>query len=569
MKNRVSASHSETTPALKEAGSLLKEKGDVERKQEILTAVKRHFVLSEDEVAALTSTAEPVNEAYFAALAKAKKIGQDCEVLLGFENQTLGSELMEQSSKHVNLGYQKLYKWTQKELKALNLENPQMNSTMRRALRVLTQRPSLFQNCLDFFAEARQRILLDSFHAALTGTTTSGADDPTIKPIDLTAHDPLRYVGDMLAWIHSAAVGEREVLEVLFVAEGEELAKGLSHGRDAEVWRLVADDEEKQEEFNALKALNSLVDRGVAGASRIMRQRVEQVIQTNEETIPAYKLVSLISFYRITFEKLLSSKSALEECMNGLETEALRQFRSLVRDHIATLRGEFQQTPIDLSPPAFLLDSLKQLDAIITTYESSLSTTLDDDAEFDTVLGEAFEPFLAGCEDMAKSLRLPDSLIFMINCRLASTKCLSSFDTTKVRAEALTAATDQDAKRLVENQLAFLREESGLSQLLPHSQNHQKGKQVEFHIGELAEASQALDDFLPSAHMDAMERLRNLHDSQLARTITEEAAEEFCSAFDVLEQSIIQQDMNGGGEESSGLRDAFPRTTAEIRVLLS
>ncbi len=32
------------------------------------------------------------------------------------------------------------------------------------------------------------------------------------------AHDPLRYLGDMLAWIHQALAGEREVVLSLFGA---------------------------------------------------------------------------------------------------------------------------------------------------------------------------------------------------------------------------------------------------------------------------------------------------------------------------------------------------------------
>ena len=30
------------------------------------------------------------------------------------------------------------------------------------------------------------------------------------------AHDPLRYIGDMLAWVHQAVAGEKEFLESLF-----------------------------------------------------------------------------------------------------------------------------------------------------------------------------------------------------------------------------------------------------------------------------------------------------------------------------------------------------------------
>jgi hypothetical protein len=41
------------------------------------------------------------------------------------------------------------------------------------------------------------------------------------RPIEVHAHDPLRYLGDMLAWIHQAIATEREIANGLFGAEGK------------------------------------------------------------------------------------------------------------------------------------------------------------------------------------------------------------------------------------------------------------------------------------------------------------------------------------------------------------
>lgn len=39
------------------------------------------------------------------------------------------------------------------------------------------------------------------------------------RPIELHAHDPTRYVGDMLAWIHQTTASEHEFLESLFAVK--------------------------------------------------------------------------------------------------------------------------------------------------------------------------------------------------------------------------------------------------------------------------------------------------------------------------------------------------------------
>jgi hypothetical protein len=555
----------------------------VEEKQALLNAFNANFTLSEDETAALTLTSEPVDDFFFATLAKATKISKDCEILLGFEKQTLGLEIMDQTSKNLNLGFQKLYKWVQQEFKTLNLENPQIGSSIRHALRVLAERPSLFQNCLDFFAEVREHVLSNSFHTALTSSSPSGMEDRSVKPIELVAHDTLRYVGDMLAWTHSAAVGEREALEGLFIGEGDEIAKGIQAGRDNEFWRLVAEDGEDSDEFDAVKTLNELVDSDLSGAARLLRQRVEQVIQTNEETILAYKLANLLNFYKSTFSRLLSPGSTLVESLASLESEALRQFRSLARDYVAAVQGDFQHTPADLRPPEFLLDALEQLTAIMKTYETSFTSSSDREEEFEPVLAEALDPIISGSANMAKSLRAPSNSIFLVNCLLTAQRSLSRFDFTQRRTAQLQTQIDEERARLAETQYQFLRTESGLdaliAQLEPLKESKEDAEKVPtleaVQPAALSQASQLLDDFLPSALMDAVEKLKNLQDSRLAQDITEEAAEKFCVDFEHVEEMLMladelaEQEQDESDDDFQSLRALFPRTSGEIRVLLS
>lgn len=566
MERNVAPAHAETYPALTEASTLLEKRKGVERRRRIVETLRERFVLSEDEEWALTSTAEPVDDNFFSALIKAKKINQECEVLLGFEKQTLASDVLEKASKNIGLGYQKLHKWVQREFKSLDLENPQMNATMRKALTVLAARPSLFQNCLDFFAEARQRILSDTFFTALTGNKSDGAGTTAVKPIDMIAHDPLRYVGDMLAWVHSAAVSEREMLEVLFVADGEELAKGINSGRDGQLWRIIEDGED--EEFNALKALNNLVDRDVAGAARVLRQRVEQVIQSNEESILAYKLANLMRFYGVMLLKLLGPDSGLLSSIHSLEKEAMRQFRALLRDHIAAVRAEPQSIPSDLGPPLFLQDSLKQLQTILSTYETALSTSQDEGDTIDRVLAEAVDPFILDCEALASSMPSPRSSIYLINCRSAVSTCFAQSSLTSPRAGRLQTSINEVARQLSDSQLSFFREGSGLSTIIEALKQADHPTADVVSVSQLTAASSELDQFLPSAYIDALERLGDLNDSSLGRRITEEAAENFCADFELLEKHINCID-SMGGKEDDGLRSIFPRTAGEIRVLLS
>ncbi|EPE03662.1 component of oligomeric golgi family complex 6 [Ophiostoma piceae UAMH 11346] len=639
MKTEITAAHTATAPVLEEASVLIDRRRNIETRRKLLGAFVGHFVLSEDEMASLTQTAEPVDDRFFGVLKKAKKISKDCEVLLGFEsNQSLGSEIMEQTTRNINLGYQKLYKWVQREFKHLNLENPQIGSAMSRALRVLAERPTMFQSCLDAFAEARESILSDSFYVALTGNEASsaaggrnGASSAAatsnrralaqgVKPIEMAAHDPLRYAGDMLAWTHSATVSEREALETLFVADGGEIARGLKEGRENEVWRLADDEGENSDTaaFDPIEALNRLVDRDLAGVARLLRQRMQQVIQTNEETILAFKLANLLNFYRVTFSKLLGgsgsggrkasigngtggigeaqgdSESSLVETLFSLEVEALRHFRLLIRDHVAVLQGEFSHAPTESAQPEFLQDALEQLVAVMKTYDTSLASPDSREPGFKPILEQALDPFLAGCDEMAsKAANAVDSLVFTINCLMASRDTLSTFDFTTGRVAELQSAIDTKAAALADNQYGYLCEQSGVEALfgalapLRASNQDDLKKALELDLLKpqaLSLASQRLDDFLPSALMDAIENLKPLQDPKLARQLTEEAAEKFCVNFEHVEEILDAADalLRGDADKAESddsdedeqepdvtLRRLFPRTTVEIRVLLS
>jgi len=70
--------------------------------------------------------------------------------------------------------------------------------------------------CLEDMANIRRSSVARAFIDALT----RGGQGGTPRPIELQAHDPIRYIGDMLAWVHQATASEREILEGLFDVEG-------------------------------------------------------------------------------------------------------------------------------------------------------------------------------------------------------------------------------------------------------------------------------------------------------------------------------------------------------------
>lgn len=645
MRKHIVLARQDAGPVLDEASALVETKDEIKTKERLLDAFTKHFVLSEDELLLLTSSAEPVNDQFFEALSRTKQIHKDCEILLGGDNERLGLEIMEQSSKGLNSAYQKLYKWIQKEFKSLNLEDPQMGGPIRKGLRVLAERPTMFHSCLDFFAEAREDILSEGFHYALTATGGGGAESGS-KPIEFNAHDPLRYVGDMLAWVYSSAVAEKEALEALFISEGSDLARGIQVGISSEPWSRV--DGEDVAPFDGQKALVELVTRDLSGVSRSFRQRTELVIQGHDDPVALYKVINLLSFYDATFSKLVGTESDLLETVVSLQRFTFQRFEALIQDTIASVSSEPSGLlpPDDLSSPDFLNDTLAILTDLMKAYDSSFKTDVtdehsQDENKFTPVVRATLDPFMQLAKTSSNALTNPtEKAIYQTNSLLAIRSTISPYPfvcathLTPISAALTTLRTD-----LLEIQHNFLLRSSGLQSLLtalkpftpaisqstagdsslqvpqPHPDLASIATVPEFQPAALASVGQKLDDFLPSALVDATDNLKRIHSSALVKSITEEAVEAFCRDFEFVESVILGADearekvsvgttattattattttdaaerrrqrrkrdkmMRGeddGDEEDEQvdrgwtLRALFPRTTGEIRVLLS
>lgn len=587
MRQHVVAAHRDNTSVLEEASSLMQQKQNLETRKALLDAFNQHFIISDDELITLTNISEPVDENFFLILNKAKQIYIDCQILLGNENQRLGLELMDQRSRNLNSAYQKLYRWIQREFKTLNLENPQISSIIRRALRALAERPTLFQSCLNFFTEAREHVLTDAFYSALTGSSADHEQNSLTKPIEFYAHDPLRYVGDMLAWTHSTTVSEREALESLFISDGDEIAKGIQAGRESEPWSAV-----DGEAFDGRKALGELVNRNLAGVSRALRQRVEQVVQNHQDPVLIYKIANLTNFYCITFQKLLGVESSVLENLSILEESALRQFRIIIKDHVVSLQSDLNLPPPTLRIPEFLEEALIQLKALLKSFDSTLTPASLREANFLPILAEALSPYLDLCQRLAQNIEIPESAIFLTNCLLVVKAILAPYEFVTPQIASLETSLRAHLSTLTSHQHAFFLHASGLDPLLtalaPFSAPNPSISLLTipslpaFSPAALSAASQTLDEFLPSAFMDAAENLKPLNNAKLGAEITAEAAEMFCKDFEFVEEKLVaidalrerrEEEMEEEKEEEEKeivpLRTLFPRTSGEIRVLLS
>ncbi|KAK7207778.1 oligomeric Golgi complex subunit 6 [Myxozyma melibiosi] len=549
LSNDVAESRAQTKDLFKEEEKLSSARNEIVMKQAVLDAVKAHFVLSENEIEILTSSAKPIDSVFFDTVRKAKQIYSDCQALLACDNPVLGVEIMDKTSKSLDQAFDKLYYWVQREIRHLSVDENSNRHLVRKSLGLLAERPTMLQNCLDGLSDIRQKIILHEFLEALTEGN---------KPIELAAYDSFRYVGDMLAWTHSETVNEKEVLELLFIGEDTNIAQGLESGYASEPWAV---------EFDLKRTIGELTDKNMQAVCKPLKARIDQALSGHVESTLAYKIYSLIDFYHSIFSRFLPEHSLLLSTLKVLETNSMNQFHRSLREHIHSIQTDLPPVADDLQPPQFLHEQLAQMRTLMASFDTSFAVSHESrEQEFSKIIEEALEPYLTCCISMSDKGRLKPAErdMYIINCFDAAKAVLQLFAFTKPKLDEFERIIDRHTESLVEIYHEIFLEDSKLKPTLTALTEKAPSVPVKalelFQETNLTQLSIALDEFLPSALMDAQTYLQRLASPRLGNGIIQRAAKLFVADFAEVEKAIT--------ENIEFPRNVFPRTVAEVKVLL-
>jgi len=453
------------------------------QRQEIVNCFLRDYQLSNEEIKALRE--DELNENFFQALSHVQEIHSNCKLLLRTHHQRAGLELMDMMAVYQEGAYERLCRWVQAECRKLgDTDNPEVSELLRTAVRCLKERPVLFKYCAEEVGNLRHNALFRRFISALTRGGPGGMP----RPIEVHAHDPLRYVGDMLGWLHQALASERELVHALFdidSADHQSNAKNTS-------------------ENIALKAGESdftfVLDRIFEGVCRPFKVRVEQVLQSQPSLIISYKLTNTLEFYSYTISDLLGRDTALCNTIGMVKDAAQKTFFDILKTRGEKLLRYPPPVAVDLSPPPAVREGVSLTLEIIENYNSMMVSASGEKPAFDPVLSALLDPIIKMCEQAAeahkskKSGQLPrrsrtssdssqltsvdallssspsppqnnetPSKIFLINCLCAIQQPLLRHDVASQYVTNIGLMIENHINLLVQNEVDTLLHKCGLS----------------------------------------------------------------------------------------------------------
>ncbi|KIK63403.1 hypothetical protein GYMLUDRAFT_197030 [Collybiopsis luxurians FD-317 M1] len=464
---------------LERAGNLREERQEVEVQKSIVSLFLERFTLNEEEIEALTSRDVPVGKRFFQAMDKTEKIREDCRVLMAGEDgpTKAGADIMASTASQLEQGYEKILRWCSYEFRQIGRDSQlEVSTTMREAVRRLRKRPELLNESLASLSLTRQTTLTSSFLTALTRGGPSGLP----RPIELHAHDPLRYIGDMLAWVHQAIAAEREFLEALFSVKND--MRMVGSAREFREKGQMSEEEEW---------IKELMDAAVGKVCVPLKVRVQQTVRSQESAIMSYKIANLLQFYKITMTKTIGDDAILSTTLNEITDLAYKAFFDSVEAQSRFLtRAALDLDDASLTPPIPILDHVQILREIMTVYQSSLGD--DEEGETNGEGGEKktspavtgflkigdvmVQPAVDMCLNAAegkKRLRPAwDRDVFVLNCLSYLLSVLEPFRFTKPQQDAIQEAIDSRVEELTEEHFHNIMVDAGLDKVAALCENH-------------------------------------------------------------------------------------------------
>ncbi|GBE81891.1 Conserved oligomeric Golgi complex subunit 6 [Sparassis crispa] len=460
---------------LDRAGSLREERQAVATRQSIVSLFLSRFTLNDEEKEAISSRDVPVGMRFFDAMDKADRIRDDCRVLMaGEEGPTkAGLDIMAATATYLEQAHEKVFRWCCSEFRHMGRDAQlEVSPVMREAVRRLRQRPELLTEALGYLSQTRQATVL----AAFTGALTRGGPGGLPRPIELHAHDPLRYVGDMLAWVHQAIAAEHEFLESLFGVRAD--------GRMVGSVRQFGDSVEEE-------LISELMNAAVGKLCTPLKVRVQQTVRSQESSITLYKIANLLKFYTLTMERTIGEHALLSEALKQMTDMSFDAFL----DNIEAQSRALIHIPLgpddkELTPPLVILDHAQVLREIMIVYASSLQSDEPKDTLhpgfrqiLDKMVDPAVEMCISAAEVKKKAMPWWDRSVFVLNCLAYMQSLLEPFPFTKEKQAVIHELMDHKILQLTEEHYKNILWEAGFNEVVEAFTQQKPGEPLSYIYG--------------------------------------------------------------------------------------
>ncbi|TYZ56981.1 hypothetical protein PybrP1_004580 [[Pythium] brassicae (nom. inval.)] len=458
------ATKRETQQVQADAARLAERKERMQRELDDVRAFLARYQLSEHETQGLyaQSLGDEHMPAFLDTMERVQQVKLDCKALAGAGDVGCALELLDAVGKSQAVGFERLYQWTSN--KCAEMHDSEPSGLLHRAIALLRDRPDFYNYCKECVTASRRAVLVRRFVVALT----RGGPNGIPRPIELHAHDPVRYCGDMLAWVHQAVATETEFFRVLFDGDlALELPSAATATATAMTAAAAAAGADAPEAASA-----SMVGGAFDGVARPLEVRVEQTLTSQSGLAVAYKLVLLLAFYDRKFGALAPG-SAVSRALAHCRASANRAFRQQLAGLADAVAASAQDYSTNLSATHAAMDAAHRLAALLEVFQTSLLPAGEPEGDL-APLFDALLPALAlMCERSVQGLDATDALVFRVNNLSCVQAPLARFPEARAWHARIGRDLDEWLRQVSELEAKSVLDRAGVAPLLRSIQDFQ------------------------------------------------------------------------------------------------
>ncbi|KAI9142077.1 oligomeric Golgi complex subunit 6 [Paraphysoderma sedebokerense] len=518
-----------TRGVLNQAGELKSKIKQTDIQQTIVTKFLDTFTLTESQITALSltqttdakgKTIPNLTPQFFAALKRVNEIEENVKTILRDEGGRVSHEILSLTTTYLESTYQHLHSYISSNLQIFSQFYPEPEPILTQSLRVLVSRPVLFHSIVADIIEHRKNAILRMFLDALVRGGSGGGGG---RAIDLLAHDPVRYAGDMLGWIYKCVMDEKELWEDIFGLESNPISPiaPAATGNYTPTASSVL----------VTTTIRHILSSSLASLTKPLKTRIEQSLHPPslsslsfsspgssdlhdgnfgvESSITAFKVANLVAFYEVMVGRVVEGSKdstrndavatetggTLVEGLKDLKHSTYKIFLDSVHRQSKILLSDIQKPEVDLAPTANVKVMIGQMREILQTYASSVTSSLstvpssldfrvgtqtdhvkNGDAEkspddhqyepedsFQKILDAVIDPLIQTCVISSGMLGSQiESGVFMLNCLGEIRNALAQHEFVKNKLMTLEIQIEAHLEVLILEQHNVIMKQSGL-----------------------------------------------------------------------------------------------------------
>ncbi|GMM37002.1 Golgi transport complex subunit [Saccharomycopsis crataegensis] len=447
-------------------------------KKHILMSFQKKFQLNEYEKFLLQSSKdiETNTQDYFQSFQKTKTIYDNCYLLLSMNNPKIGLGIMNEMKSLIDTALNNMNFFIKQNLSELNVLKKADFQVLKNCIYAITNSiskedlytPDNNQRLDIVEIIASNKYLKEMIHNFIDSKSKSVlAEFENIvreneRQMYSAIHDPMRFIGDMLASVHSLIVSEREILE--FLCQPDE----------ANETQIIID--QSIIDINDLE--NHILNNIIGVLNNPLKLRLEQTIRSQNDVSIISKLYDCLDLYKLMFSKQLRDESAIIDTLSDLQSLLQERTFSILHSKqnyiVNGSKGLLRQSidDSDLQCPDWLIDYMNSIQDILKNFNNLGSSTnfmnLSDDLLIkliDLLIDKPIEFVDQQISNSVQSLGTGSAKIVKINCLDLIMNKIMTINTLSLKYDEINDAIIEEVEQLTNIANEILLKETGLLEI--------------------------------------------------------------------------------------------------------